>query len=108
MTVENIRDVIMLADENAKHYDATAEIEARKDFTVWMEYEAVTLKADDEEAEGGWMFEVNRFTKVEYDPVAEALRSVLAAADGVTINSYRVQYSQQAGYIRHIFDCRGV
>lgn len=108
MTVQDIRDIIMLADESAKHYDATAEIQERKNFTVWMEYEAMPLKADDEEAEQGWLFEVNRFTKEEYDPMAERLRAVLANTDGVTINTYRVEYNQQAGYIRHIFDCRGV
>lgn len=108
MTVKKIRDIIMLADENAKHYDATAEIQARKNFTVWMEYEALPLKADDEEAEEGWRFEVNRFTREEYDPMAERLRQVLAGSNGVTITTYRVEYNAQVGYIRHIFDCTGV
>ena len=107
MNVQQIRDLIMTVDDSARHYDATAEIQARKDFTVWMEYEAITFYADDGEAEQGWRFEVNRFTKTEYDPMAESLYRLLANADGVTLNSYQIQYSQQAGYIRHIFDCEG-
>lgn len=108
MTVQDIRDLIMQVDENAKHYDATKEIEARRDFTVWMEYQAITFYADDGEEEQGWRFEVNRFTKEEYDPIAEALRELLANTDGVTLEDYRVQYSHEYGYIRHIFDCTGV
>lgn len=107
MRVQQIRDLIMTVDENARHYDATAEIQDRKNFTVWMEYEAITFYADDGEAEQGWRFEVNRFTTEEYDPMAEQLRELLANSEGVTLNSYRVQYNQQVGYIRHIYDCEG-
>lgn len=107
MTVKSIRDLIMTVDEDARHYDATAEIQERKDFTVWMEYEAITFYADDGEAEQGWRFEVNRFTTTEYDPTADKLRELLANSEGVTLNSYRVQYNQQVGYIRHIYDCEG-
>lgn len=107
MIVTEIRDLILTVDSQAKHYDATAEIAARKDFTVWMEYERIPFFADDGAAEMGWRFEVNRFTRTEYDPVAEALEQLLYNTDGVTCSSYRVEYSQQAGYIRHIFDCEG-
>lgn len=108
MTVREIRDLITSVDSKAKHYDCTDDVDKRRDFTVWMEYEAIIATADDVEAEAGWRFEVNRFTKQEYDPMAEALRDALQNTPGVTIRSYRVQYSQGARYIRHIFDCEGV
>ena len=107
MTVQDIRDLLMTVDENAKHYDATADIKEHRDFTVWMEYEAITFYADDGEAETGWLFEVNRFTQQEYDEIADQLHRLLANDEHVTLNYHRVEYSQEAGYIRHIFDCRG-
>lgn len=104
MTVMEIRDVILQADPDAQHYEAALD---GRDFTVWMEYERIGLRADDEYAEAGWRFEVDRYTKQEFDPIAELLEEVLDAADGVTW-THRVQYNQQTGYIRHIYDCEAV
>lgn len=104
MTVQEIRDVILTADPDARHYEAALD---GSDFTVWMEYERIGLMADDGYAEPGWRFEVDRYTKTEYDPIAEALEDVLTNTPGVT-SRHRVQYNQQTGYIRHVYDCEAV
>lgn len=103
MTLQQLAEVITSADQNAKHYDATAAINAGRDFTVWMEYERIGLDADDGYAEMGWRFEVDRYTKTEFDPVADAIEEVLSTTDGVTCG-HRVQYDSRSGYIRHIFE----
>lgn len=103
MTLQQLAAVIVSADPNARHYDATAAAAASRDFTVWMEFERTGLDADDGYAEKGWRFEVSRFTKVEYDPVAEAIEETLSSADGITF-TYRVEYDVESKYIRHIFE----
>ena len=107
MTVQQIADLILSADPEAKHYDATAAANAGVDFTVWMEYERTGLDAEDAWAEKGWRFEVDRYTKTEFDPVADLLEDVLSTAEGVTCG-HRVLYDISNGYIRHVFDCEGI
>lgn len=103
MTLQQLAEVITSADPDAKHYDATAAINAGIDFTVWMEYERIGLDADDGYAEMGWRFEVDRYTKTEFDPVADNIEAILSGVDGITLN-HRVQYESRSGYIRHIFE----
>lgn len=107
MTVKQLAEIILSADPDAKHYDATAAANAGRDFTVWMEYERIGLDADDGYAEKGWRFEVDRYTKTEFDPVADDIEDVLSTTDGVTCG-HRVQYNAQTGYIRHIFEGEAV
>ena len=107
MTLQRLSAIITSADPEAKHYDATAGAGSGRNFTVWMEYERIGLDADDGYAEMGWRFEVDRYTKTEYDPVADAIETVLINADGITC-THRVQYDARSGYIRHIFEGEAV
>lgn len=104
MTVQEIAGIIVQADPDAQHYKAEMDTEA---FTVWMEYERIGLMADDEYAEPGWKFEIDRYTKTEFDPIVEKLEQVLTEAPGVTW-THRVMYDIDTGYIRHVFDCEGI
>lgn len=108
MTVQDIRDVILQADPDACHYDATAALQQHQNFTVWMEYQRTGLEADDDMAESGWRFEVDRYTKAEYDQVAEAIETALRAADGIIVHDYRVLFDLDSKYIRHVFDCEAM
>lgn len=108
MTTQEIRDIINQADPDAKHYDATAALENHQDFTVWMEYQRTGLEADDNLVESGWRFEVDRYTRTEYDPVAEAIEETLRAADGIIVHDYSVMYDMSSKYIRHVFDCEAI
>lgn len=102
MTVQQIRDVVLKADPNAKHYYYAKD---GGSFTVWAEYRRLPFAADDL-ANKGWAFQVDRYTKVEYDPVAEAIERALDEAE--IAYSYQVEYDQETGYIRHLFDCEGL
>lgn len=107
MTTARIAEIIAGVDPNARHYDATAAAQAGESFTVWMEYERIVLHADDDPAEFGWRFEVDRYTTEENDPIAELLEAALYAAEDVVCAPRRVLYDIDTGYIRHVFDCEG-
>lgn len=108
MNVEQIANVIHAADPGAKHYDATRAAKAGEDFTVWMEYERTGLEADDTWAEKGWLFEVDRYTKTEFDPIAESLEKAFTDDEHIILRDYRVLYDVDTGYIRHVFDCEAI
>jgi len=102
MTVRDIKALVLSAAPEANHYKS-----ARKDdsFTIWQEYRQLDFSADDKHAEA-WAFEVDHYTKAEFDPIAEAIRMALELHPGVTY-SYRVVVENDTGYIRHLFDCEG-
>lgn len=105
MTVHEIRALIISADPDARHYWTSA---GTRDYTVWREYELMPQTADDTHAEQ-WRFQIDRFTTVEFDEVAQRIRDVLDAAPGVAY-SYMVDYEgtpESGGLIHHIFDCQG-
>lgn len=102
MKVKDIRDLVQKADPEAKHYTSVKD---GGSFTVWMEYERIGLMADDLRGPG-WKFQIDRYTKVEYDPVAEEIERILTETEGVTF-TYMVEYEQDTKYIRHLFDCEG-
>lgn len=102
MTVEAIKELIVGAAPEAKHYVAAAQGEA---FTVWQEYRQLDFSADDKHAEA-WAFQIDHYTKTEFDPIAKAIRMALEEHPGTTYR-YEVQYEKESGYIRHLFDCEG-
>lgn len=108
MNVEQIAELIHTADPGAKHYDATRAAKAGEDFTVWMEYERTGLDADDTWVELGWLFEVDRYTKTEFDPIADQLEQAFLADERIIMRSHRVLYELDSGYIRHVFDCEAI
>lgn len=103
MELTDIQALILSADPQAQHYDAST---TGGPFTVWAETSRLNLAADDRLARG-WRFAVDRYTPVEFDPVAEAIEAALAAAPGVAYQ-YIVDYEPETGYIHHAFTCEGV
>lgn len=103
MTVKQIAALVGSVDPYARHYynphDGT-------DYTKWQEYQRIGQAGDDHWGDG-WKFQIDRYTKQEYDPTAEAIETALKNAEGVAYN-YLVDYEQDSGYIHHIFDCEGV
>lgn len=102
MTVQEIKTLVTAADPGAKHYEST---KAGSNYTVWMEYERTGMPGDDIHEEG-WKFQIDRYTKQEYDPVAEAIEQALKDQPGVAF-TYMVEYERDTRYIHHIFDCEG-
>lgn len=102
MTVEEIKDLIVEAAPEAKHYKSDKKGNA---FTVWAEYRQLDFSADDEHAEA-WAFQVDHYTTQEFDPIAKAIRMALEKHPGTTYR-YEVMVDPEDVYIRHMFDCEG-
>ena len=99
MTLHDFRDILLTADPNASHYESSK----KENYTVWAEYGAKGLMADNRLQEGVWRIQVDRFTKIEYDPMITAINSALDR-DDITFE-YQVDYEEDTGYIHHIWDC---
>lgn len=102
MTVRQIQALVAEADPLARHYE---NVHDGTNYTVWMEYQRTGMPGDDVH-EPGWRFQIDRYTKTEYDEVAEEIERVLREHEGVAF-TYMVEYEQDSGYIRHMFDCEG-
>ena len=100
MTVREIAVLVGQMDPEAKHYETASD---GANYTTWKEYEYIGQPADDEYGDG-WKFQIDRFTREEFDPIADTIKTTLKQTPGVAF-SYLVDYEQDSGYIHHIFDC---
>jgi hypothetical protein len=103
VTLAEIKAVVLSADPTAEHYESSKR--NSDSYTVWREVRRLAATADDRHIEG-WAFQVDRFTRAEGDPVAEALFEALDASDRVAVH-YEADYEQDTEYIHHIYDCEG-
>lgn len=103
MTLAEIRDMLVAVDPTIEHYQSTNQ---SRDYSVWAEYQRLNLMSDDQHSDEGWMFQVDRFTKAENDPIATAFFNVLDADSRVAV-VHQVDYEPTTGWIHHIFDCEG-
>lgn len=102
MTVREVQALVARADPEARHYTSTKD---GNDFTVWREYQRIGISKDDVSG-GGWKFQIDRYTKEEFDATADTIEKVLTNEPGVAFG-YLVDYEEDTGYIHHIFDCEG-
>lgn len=103
MTIEEIRALVLSADADAERYESSRA--GSESYTVWREVGRLDATADDVHIEG-WTFQVDRFTRDEYDAVADAIFEALDGCDRVAV-AHRTDYERESGYIHHIFDCEG-
>lgn len=102
MTLDDVRAIVLACDPEAKHYRS----EARGNYTTWQEYERLPYTSDGVN-ERGWRFQIDRFTKLEDDPVAAQIEDRLSGMDNVAY-SYMVDHEPETGFIHHIFDCEAI
>ena len=103
MTLEEIRQLVVSADEYATRYESAERTTGN--YTVWREIRQLGLMADNLHEEG-WAFQIDRFTKEENDTVAAAIKAALDADVRVAYH-YEIDYEPQTRFIHHIFDCEG-
>lgn len=103
MTLSEIQALVVSVDPKAGHYESASQ--SKTGYTVWREFRRLDMTADDAHAEA-WSFQVDRFSKLENDPVAAALYEALEADDRVAVE-YLVDYESDTRWIHHIFDCEG-
>lgn len=103
MTLSEIKALVLSADPTAERYESSRD--GSESYTVWREVRRLAATADDVHIEG-WAFQVDRFTRDEDDPVAEALFEALDGSDRVAL-AHIVDYERDSEYIHHIYDCEG-
>jgi hypothetical protein len=99
MTVQEFHNLLLTADPQATHNRDTGG----GNFTVWQEYSFLPYGADGRYQEWRKRIQVDRFTKMEYDPIVDRIAAVLDIPEiAFTID---VDYEQDTGYQHYIFDC---
>ncbi len=101
MTLPEFRDILLTADPLASHYFSTQT----PNYTVWTEFGDSAIMADGQrqEADKAWRIQVDRYTKIEFDPIEDAIREALNTA-GIPYE-YQCDPDPETKYIHHIFDC---
>lgn len=101
MTKAEIKTFVERVDPQAKHYYTSLD---GGSYTVWAETERTGLDEDDVYGEPGWLFEIVRYTRDEFDAMPQAIEDALRA-DSLISFSYRVDADPESGYILHQFSC---
>lgn len=104
MTLDQIKTLVISVDPTAGHYESAHQ--GTDAYTVWFEVQRSGMFADNRRPDKSWRFQIDRFTRDENDPIAQALEAALEAAPGVAYD-YLVDYEPETRYIHHIFDCQG-
>jgi hypothetical protein len=99
MTLLEFRDLLLMADPDASHYESIK----KGNYTVWKEYGTNSLQADDKTSEKAWKLQIDRLTKIEYDPVADAITAMLEN-QGIAYE-YVPDFEPDTGYMHHIWTC---
>ena len=102
MTLEDIRQLVVSVDQNARHYHSMSGEDA---YTYWEETQLLPFTSDDRHDEA-WRFYVHRYTKNESDTLAASLFTALDTDPRVTV-IYTTDYETDSGYIHHIYQCEG-
>lgn len=103
MTLAEIKALVVSLDPQAQRYESAKVSEA---YTVWHEYMQLGTMAGDRHTEG-YAFQIDRFTKLEDDPMVATIKNGLENDDRVTYG-YQVTYERDTGYIHHIFSCEAI
>jgi hypothetical protein len=108
MILQEFRDILLTADPNASHYTS----EQQPNYTVWAEYGDRAISADGarQEEDKTWKIQVDRYTKIEYDPMADTIRDALNNA-GIPFDYLCDVEKDENGkliFIHHIFDCEAI
>ena len=101
MTILQIKNFVESVDPEAKHYFTTLD---GNGYTVWAETERTGIRANNALAERGWKFRIIRYTRDEFEAVAETIERALDASDVIDY-AYTVDCDPESRYIMHIFEC---
>lgn len=97
--LEKFRDILLQADPKAQHYRSTR----KGNYTCWAEFRSSRYTTDNGTEDIKWFIQVDRFTKIEYDPMVEAIDAVLDRDDVAA--SYDCDHELDTGYIHHFWTC---
>ncbi len=93
------KNLILSVDIEATKFEGNG----KRDYTVWTPYQPSRDIADDECEEFTWRIQVDRFTKIDNDPIAKALYDKFEEMH--VPFEYELDYEPDTKYIHHIFVC---
>lgn len=93
------RDLILSVDPRATKNKG----DRKENYTVWQPYELTGPRSNNRRRVRVWKVQVDRFTKIDNDPIAMALLDALDAAH--IPYTYLLDYEKETGYHHHIYDC---
>ena len=102
--MDEFRSLLKTADPKLRKHKGGGS----QNYTVWHPYRRTGLSADGEQVETVWKVQVDRFTKLDTDPMIAAIDTVLLGSDDICMADYQIDYEQDTGYIHHIWDCEVV
>ena len=104
MTLDEIRRFVTGIDPDAGHYESAYQGDSA--YTVWREYNTMDMMADNEH-QGAQKFQIDRFTKDEFDQTAIDLEAALEADPRIAYR-HLTDYERDTRYIHHIYECEGI
>ncbi len=93
------KNILLEADPKATKFKGAGG----DSYTVWTPYSPEKTMSDNEQEDFTWHIQVDRFTKIDNDPIAEEIYSKLTEA-GIPFK-YDFDFEEDTGYIHHIYVC---
>lgn len=100
MTLDEFKTLLLSADPKATKWKGAGT----GNYTVWRPFEFPKLMADGLPASTVTRIQVDRFTKIDDDPVATEIETVLSVNDDIAFE-HLADFEEDTGYIHHIFNC---
>lgn len=100
MTLDEFGALMKTADPVLSKFKGDGKV----NYTTWAPYKRTGLHADGQLIEPVWKVQVDRFTKIDNDPVAAAIDAALLGSDDIAVTEYQIDYEKDTGYIHHIWD----
>lgn len=101
MILKNFRDILLSVTDKVYHFESHEE----KEYIVWHELGAKSLRADDSIAETGARIAVDFFTTAEYSEIPEKLGKALSENDEIFVRDYMIDFEEDTGYIHYTYTC---
>ena len=96
MTLADIRELVLAADPDACAYESDSTGE---DYTTWQPLWPMNLLVDNRYADG-WHFVIDRFTRMQDDPITANIRAVLDESNEKI--GYKIRQAQQVDRVPYM------
>ena len=103
MTLTEFYNLIKAVDSDISAYSGSGT----GNYTVYHPYEIGGLRADGRIVESRLKVQVDRYTRLDSDPIVESLGAALESTDDISFR-HLIEFEPDTGYIHHIWDCEVV
>lgn len=103
MMLDEFAALLITADPGATKWKGAGT----GNYTVYHPYEIGGLRADGRIVESRLKVQVDRYTRLDLDPIVESLGAAFESTDDIACR-HLVEFEPDTGYIHHIWDCEVV